>query len=57
MVDQIAEGRSLYTLDACVEPAENGHPAEGFWEANFKTMTEQVRMQLQFILILPLYSF
>lgn len=42
MTDEITEGRSLYTLDACMDPEEDGQPAIGFWETNFKFMTERV---------------
>lgn len=46
MADEIGEGRSLYTLDACLELEEPGHPAVGFWEASFKQMTEKVSNQI-----------
>ena len=42
MTDEISEGRSLYTLDACMEPEDDEQPAIGFWEVNFKHMTERV---------------
>lgn len=44
MSSEIGEGRSLYTLDACLEPEEEGHPARAFWETNFKQMTEKVNL-------------
>ncbi|XP_067931376.1 uncharacterized protein [Watersipora subatra] len=42
MLSQVAEGRSVYTLDACLEPQEDDHPACAFWETNFKQLTEQI---------------
>lgn len=46
MADEIDEGRSLYTLDACMDPGDELQPAIGFWETNFKHMTERVSVWL-----------
>lgn len=43
MMSEIGEGRSLYTMDACLVPGENTQPADEFWETSFKQMTERVR--------------
>lgn len=47
IADEINEGRSLYTLDACLQLDANGDPTgEGHWIINFRTMLERVSLQL-----------
>ncbi|KAF6026705.1 hypothetical protein EB796_014977 [Bugula neritina] len=42
MLSEIGEGRSLFTMDACVDTDDSGQLPLGFWEISFRTMTERV---------------